>query len=109
MSRIVEAWMPDLFGYPLSPGYKEPTTSRDAACTIAPSTPLLRERVFAAIRDAGADGLTPDECALKLGIDEKAIRPRFTELGPRHAGRIIPTGERRRNESKLKAKVWKVK
>lgn len=99
MSRIAEALLPGHYG----------GTSRDAATAISASTPLLRERVFAAIRAAGAAGLTPDECALRLGIDEKAVRPRFTELGPRHANRIVDTGLRRANESGHKAKAWRAR
>lgn len=107
MSRIAEQLSPG--PYRGLPGYKEPTTSRDAAKAVATSTPLLRERVFTAIRDAGAEGLTPDECSILLNEDEKAIRPRFTELGPKHQNRIVETGERRENESGLKAKAWRAK
>lgn len=107
MSRIAEAAYGSMPApYPASPGFKEPTTSRDAAIAVSAAAPLLRERVFAAILAAGTRGLTPDEAAEVLGVDEKAVRPRFTELGPRHANRIVATGERRANESTLKAKAW---
>lgn len=94
--------------YPATPGFKEPTTSREAAVVISGKAALLRERVIAIIADAGDRGLTPDEAATLLGEDEKAIRPRFTELGPRHLNKIVETGERRQNESGLKAKAWRI-
>jgi hypothetical protein len=106
MSRIAEA----AYGstpapYPNGPGYKELTTSRDAAVAVAASSPLLRERVYAAIKGTGARGMTPDEAAAAVGKTIMAVRPRVTELAK--ASRIVPTGERRANESGLKAKVWK--
>ena len=42
----------DLF-YPAAPGFKEKTTSRDAARAITGDAMLLREQVFAAIARAG--------------------------------------------------------
>lgn len=107
MSRIAEASMPDLFGYPWSPGFKERTTSRDAAVAVKRRSDSLRERVYAVLRAAAPEGLTPDEAADLLRETVLAVRPRFSELAK--ADRIVPTGERRRNESNLKAKVWKVK
>jgi DNA-directed RNA polymerase specialized sigma24 family protein len=89
--------------YPNAPGYKEPTTSKAAARAIARKADILREKVFAAIVTAGAQGLTPDEVAAILGEDEKAIRPRCSEL--RKAERIKRNGLRRVNESGLLAAV----
>ena len=107
MSRMADAAYGGEFApYPLSPGYKTGGTSRDAARAVSASAPLLRERVFATIRDAGARGLTPDETAAAIGESVLGVRPRFSELGK--TGRIIPTGERRTNQSGLKAKAWRV-
>ena len=94
--------------YPDGPGHKEPTTSKDAARAIASKSSILCDRILAVLTKAGDRGLTPDEAAVILGEDEKAIRPRFTELGPLHAKRIVETGERRANESGLKAKAWRL-
>lgn len=104
MSRIADATYGDR-PYPDSPGYREPTTSRDAAIAVSASSPLLRERVYAVIRRAGGEGLTPDEAADSLGESVLGVRPRFTELAKK--SRIIPTGERRRNISGLQAKAWR--
>ncbi len=99
----------DLFNYPRGPGFKEPTTSRDAAVAIAPRVASLRARVMRAIADAGAVGLTADECARVLGESVLAVRPRLTELGPRHGNRIEKTGARRANESGQMAAAWRVR
>ena len=110
MSRIAEAAFGDvpLGSYPETPGYKTGGTSRDAARAVSSTTPLLREQVFNAIRSAGDRGLTPDEAAAEIGATVLAVRPRFTELAKAPA-RIVETGERRRNESGLKAKAWRAR
>ena len=107
MSRMADAaYGGELAPYPDSPGHKEPSTSRDAARAFAGSAPLLRERVFAAVRSAGARGFTPDEAAAAIGETVLAVRPRMTEL--KLGGRIVETGERRANASGLTAKAWRV-
>lgn len=108
MSRVADAAYGDTpLAYPASPGFKEPTTSKDAARAVSASAPLIREKVFAAIREAGLHGLTPDETAAKIGESILAVRPRFSELAK--AQRIVETGERRRNESGLRAKAWRAR
>ena len=92
--------------YPNGPGWKSGNTSRDAAIAVSATSPLLRERVFALIRAAGPAGLTPDECAEQLGESVLGVRPRFSELAKK--SRIMPTGEKRRNQSGLRAKCWKM-
>lgn len=96
----------DLFNYPDRPGFKERTTSKDAARSVANDAQKLRERVFEVIRQSGSQGLTADQAAFLVGRTVLSVRPRVTELGK--TGRITPTGERRANESGLKAKVWRV-
>jgi hypothetical protein len=110
MSRTSETLDPGPYGG--MPGFKEPTTSRDAALAVAACAPLLRERVYAAIRATGAGGMTADEAAAAVGETVLAVRPRVTELAKATAkrpARIEPTGERRANESGLKAKVWRAR
>lgn len=108
MSRMADHFFGDR-PYPASPGFKENTTSRDAARAISAKAPTLRNRVLAAIKDAGPAGLTADEAADKLGETVHAVRPRLTELGPKHANLIESTGMRRPNASGLMAKVWRAK
>ena len=105
MSRTFEG----LSRYPDEPGWKEPTTSRDAAAKIKPSTEALYADILREIGLAGDLGLTADETAGKLGQSVLLIRPRFTELGPRHQGKIEKTGERRKNESGLAAAAWRIR
>lgn len=93
--------------YPARPGYKERTTSKDAADVVEPNSSILRERAYNTLLAAGEDGLTADQVAAALDESVLAIRPRITELSKADPPRIVPTGARRKNESKLMAKVWK--
>lgn len=104
MSRTAEG-----LGYPDHPGFKEEGTSRDAAGAMKREAENLRDLVLAAIDGAGPRGLTPDEVALRLNRSVLAIRPRLTELGPKHFDKIERTGERRWNASGMKAAVWRKK
>lgn len=101
----------DLFTYPGRPGFKEPTTSRDAARRIAGRAPSLREQALKALQVAWPGGLTADEVAAKVGKPVLSIRPRVTEL--LRLGEIMPvtwnaSGEplRRANASGADATVW---
>lgn len=105
MGRVGEALAPGVYG--ALPGYKEKTTSRDAAVAIKGKAAILRERVYAAIRAAGAKGLTPDQTAAAIGESVLAVRPRCSELSQEHPPRIVLTGERRTNDTGLKARVWR--
>jgi hypothetical protein len=104
MSRNAENLNPGPYGG--MPGYKEPTTSRDAACAVAPSAHTMCETVFEALKAAEPFGLTADEAAAKVGHKPGYIRPRLTEL--KLAGRVVKTEARRRNESGLSAAVWRI-
>lgn len=106
MSKIAEAAYGDLF-YPESPGWKSGDTSRDAAVAMKGRASVLRERVYTEIAAAGRSGLTADQVAARLGETVLAVRPRLSELFHVTPSRIVPTGERRTNDSTLKAKVWR--
>jgi predicted RNA-binding Zn ribbon-like protein len=93
-------------GYPLSPGWKESTTSRDAALSIAPSAVVIREKVLAAFRAAGERGLTADEAARIVMVDRLSVRPRVTELSKETPPKIIASERTRLNESTRAARVW---
>lgn len=88
--------------YPERPGFKEPTTSKEAAEDVSPRASLLRDRVLA-LFDGNA--LTADECAAALGETAFAVRPRLSEL--RAMGLIEPTDQRRKNKSGCSARVWR--
>lgn len=91
--------------YPLSPGYRELTTSLDAAKAIHNHAQTLKDRILALLGGYPA-GLTPDEAADLLNETVLGCRPRLTEL--KILGKIVATGERRKNKSGLMAKVWKL-
>ena len=88
--------------YPSAPGFKEPTTSRDAAKAIQPRVSELAKRILALLV---YQPMTPDEAAKALDESLLTIRPRFSELNK--LGMIEKTGARRANSSGLKAYVWR--
>jgi predicted ArsR family transcriptional regulator len=91
--------------YPNDCGWKEPTTSRDAAKTARRSSKGLQRAILGLLE---ADGpKTPDETADYLRKTVLAIRPRFSELLA--LGLIEPTGTRRSNSSGLMAKEYRIK
>ena len=90
--------------YPTEPGFKEGSTSNDAAQSMKASAPKLRTRVRNAISKLG--DATADEVAEALDITPFSARPRVTELAT--LGVIEYTGERRPNISGRSAKVWRL-
>lgn len=99
---------PDLFDpgrtYPEAPGYKERTTSRDAARKIEPRVGTLKADILALLRQGGSG--TSDEIAEALGKSVLAIRPRVTELYK--LGLIERTGAQLANVSGMKAHVFRI-
>lgn len=105
MSKIAEARYGDTPApYGGTPGFKEPTTSKESAIKYRGRAKVLLPKVFDAIVAAGAAGLTADEAASILGETVLAIRPRVTEL--KEIGEIERSGERRKNVSGMSAAVW---
>lgn len=111
--------MTDLFDwtppakYPDRPGWKEPTTSRDAAERVEPTAKVRRDEVLAVYRAAWPAGMTADEVAAKLGRSVLSVRPRVSEL--RKKGDVMPVMAEprpstkpltRKNESGASAIVW---
>lgn len=91
--------------YPQAAGFKEETTSREAAEKIETSgrAGTLRARVKDCF-DMGAH-CTADEIADCIGESPLAVRPRLSEL--RAGGYITTTGERRRSSIGRNAHVWR--
>ncbi len=106
MSRVAEEHYGDSPApYPKSPGFKEPTTSRDAARKFRAHAHALSGEVFAAI--AGApEGLTADQVAEQLNQNVLAVRPRVSELRAEEKIEPVP-GVRRKNASGMSAIVWR--
>lgn len=97
----------DLFTYPLSAGFKERTTSRDAAKAIEARGRArnLRARILALY--ASGRHLTADECAAVLNESVLATRPRITEL--QQLGLIEKAGERRPSSTGTSSHVWRAR
>jgi len=93
-----------MMGYPDAPGHRGVDTSMAAADALAPKLGRLQRLVEAAIRDAGATGLTADEVAARLKMDRWSIQPRTSEL--RRKDIIRDSGQRRRNITGKVAIVW---
>lgn len=95
-------------GYPSVPGFKEPTTSKEAAEAMGPTSRQLR---IDALRWIAGSPHTADEIAVRLAVDILVARPRVSEL--RKYGFVTPLRkengkqERRPNESGKSAIVWK--
>jgi hypothetical protein len=97
-----------LFRYPAAPGFKTGDTSRDAARKVRADAATLREKVYRAFVAVGEIGLTADEAAKMVGRLPPSVRPRVTELTKENPPRVVPTKERRKNESTMTAIVWRV-
>lgn len=86
--------MTDLFdwtpppGYPNAPGWKERTTSRDAAKAMGITGCRMRDDLLTLYRALWPAGMTADEAAAKIGRSLFAVRPRITEL--RRLGELHP-------------------
>jgi hypothetical protein len=98
MSRLPEE-------YPDAPCFKAPGPSEEAAERVAGQAKVLRAKVIAAYQERHPAGFTADEVAAELNQSILSVRPRVSEL--RRSGDLIDTGQRRPNESGLKATVWR--
>ena len=88
----------------MSPGYKEHSTSKEAATKVASRSRKLREKTLDAIKRKHSYGATPEEVSEILNESILSIRPRFTEL--KIMEWIFDSGERRRNAFNSNTKVW---
>ena len=85
-------------------GRFHPSTSHQAAHSLAESAANLRERVFAAIERAGDDGLTAEEIEGLTRLGGNTVRPRLCEL--REAKRIVQTDRTRKTRSGRNAHIY---
>jgi hypothetical protein len=108
-ARVPSADAGPLFGwqerYPGAPGFKRRDTSDAAASAMRDRAGFLRQAVLNALYWHGPQ--TADEVAARLGESVLSIRPRVSELAV--DGRVVATGERRKNASGRSAIVWKLK
>lgn len=92
----------DLLSYPVTAGYRQTDTSREAAERTDAAG--LRAKVLQEFRRRGA--MTADECAASLRLSILTVRPRCTEL--KALGKLADSGTRRPNASGRNAIVWRV-
>lgn len=83
--------------YPSSPGFKEPTTSMQAALSIASHAKTVRAAVLAQYVAAYPSGLTPDQVASIINESILTVRPRCAEL--KRLGMIKATADTRPNSA----------
>jgi hypothetical protein len=87
-------------------------TSRAAAEMLAPDVERIRDLVYAAIRDAGKDGVTCEEVEGITGLKHQTASARICDLQGREKGgkalprRIADSGMRRNTSGGRPAKVW---
>ena len=91
-------------------------TSIEAAASMQPIIPTLRERVYNYIKLQGLRGSTIDQCAIALSIRTASVCGRFNELKGGVYGdgetamdypvRIYHVGEVRKTASGRNALVW---
>ena len=91
--------------YPLTPGYKEQSTSKEAAGKINTRAAKLRTEILQILERKNNYGGTCEEIAEIMSEDITSIRPRFTEL--KHMNYIVDSGNRRINKFNNNTKVWR--
>jgi len=87
--------------YPGNAGYKERTTSKEAAEQMDTRVALLRTRCCHLLMYGD---YTADELAHLMGESILSIRPRISELKAKQL--VFDTGVRRKNQSGKSAIVW---
>lgn len=91
--------------YPLRPGFKGlAETSPDAAAGVAPTAATWRDKAMVAYRLRFPSGYTAEELAAVIGCERVTAQPRVSELLA--LGKVVDSGERRRNGSGKRAVVW---
>ena len=91
--------------YPLTAGYKENSTSKEAAKKINSRAANLRTECLDIVKNSCNYGATQEEVAALLSESILSIRPRFTEL--KLLEYIIDSGNRRKNSFGSNTKVWR--
>lgn len=94
--------------YPKTAGFKETTTSKEAADSIdrRQRAKIIREKCIDLFR-ININGLTADECAMLIDENVLSVRPRITEL--KRDGLIEKTGLRRPSSTNTSSHVWRLR
>ncbi len=87
------------------PFAKGSVTSKEAAESMVPHAPSIRERVYMAVETQHyTSGITCDEVEVMSGISHQTVSARIRELAK--AGRIKDSGRVRPTRSGRNAVVW---
>lgn len=89
--------------YPETPGYSNPTTSKEAAKSVEPKAAALRVRILAELQCRGTFGGTCDELEQAMSLSHQTASARLRELAL--AGKI-EEGGRRKTRSGRSAIAW---
>jgi hypothetical protein len=88
--------------YPSGPGFKVGGgTSEAAAQRIVPLAGRLIKPILQEFVAASSVGMTPDQCAARIGVSVLSMRPRISEL--KRLGYLVYTGARAPNTSGMTA------
>lgn len=90
--------------YPETPGYSNPSTSKDAAKSMERKASALRLRVLAELQVRGDTGATCDELERALQLSHQTASARLREMAL--AKSIVDSGAKRATRSGRKAIVW---
>jgi hypothetical protein len=82
--------------YPNQAGYREPTTSRDAAIAVEATGRAAHNRLLILSWFKAGNTGTADDAGKAVGLDGFQARPRVSELYKQ--GKIVRTGKRERCE-----------
>jgi hypothetical protein len=89
------------------PAQRHSPTSVEAAKSVKERAQIARNKVYAALRHAGLDGLTDEELISVTGLSGNCARPRRIELVT--AGMVRDSGRTRLTASRRRAVVWVAK
>jgi hypothetical protein len=84
--------------------YSNPTTSKNAAQSVAPKTPNMRARVLRYIHRMTPHGVTDEQLETVLGMLHQTLSARRNEL--LHVGLIVDSGQRATNRTGSEAILW---
>lgn len=89
------------------PAQRHSPTSVEAAKSVKERAQVARNKVYAALKAAGSDGLTDREIEQATGLSGSCARPRRIELVT--AGMVRDSGKTRLTIARRRAAVWVAK
>jgi hypothetical protein len=93
--------------YPNAPGYSNPTTSKDAAASVADRAPKLRNRILGELQVRADFGATCDELEQAFDLSHQTVSARLREMAL--GGLIVDSEKKRKTRTGRRAIVWHAK